>query len=157
VPKQNELRHKSQLKIFGQAEARSRALVSSTAAVSAMTTAMPSTAASTMTAAASATSATTTTGTSTAPAAISATWAVTARTIAAGLRSTFAIEIRLLRIIRKIPATLNHQRSRRNRLATFGLSRRRSSFPAAHLRALFFQNRFARKSDSVPFHRQHLH
>ena len=77
------------------------------------------------------------------------------------VRTAFTIEVRLtLRLIRKIPAAFDHQRSTRHWLA---LDRRSdaAAFDSAarcrHLRALLFQNRLARQPDPVAFHCQHLH
>src|SRR5579863_6588231 len=79
------------------------------------------------------------------------------------MRRPVAVKVGLgIGLVRKIPATLNHQRAARLSRETLALGRRRKrssrrSFPSAHLRALFFQNRFTRKPDAVAFHRQHLH
>src|ERR1051326_2681519 len=118
---------------------------------------MPATTTAAMTSAAPAsTSATSRTPSSTATisAAIS-----TVRTISSGsanVRRAFAIEVRLIRLIRKIAAALNYQCACRSRFA-LARCRTRSRFPSAHLRALLFQNRLARQPDTVAFHGQHLH
>jgi hypothetical protein len=117
---------------------------------------MPSTAAAAVTTATPAAS-TSTTWTSTASAAISTGCAITpAWTICASLGCAFPIEVRLIRIIRKISATFNDQRTRRNRLPAFHRCNGRRSFPTAHFRALLFQDCFARESNAVPFDRQYL-
>ena len=74
---------------------------------------------------------------------------------------SIAIKVRLVfRFVRKISAAFDHERARQLRLpfcrGRHGSIRRRR-FPAAHLRALLFQNRLARKPYAVAFHRQHLH
>jgi hypothetical protein len=78
---------------------------------------------------------------------------------AANVRCAFAVEVGLaaVRLIRKIAAALDHHRSSRRGLALY---RSDSGFwqrCAAHLRALFFQDRFARQPDAVAFHGQHFH
>src|SRR5437899_3973536 len=123
----------------------------------AVTTAAPSTAPTTPT-----TTTTTAARTSSPATAISAISTIPSvrRTISgADMRSAFAIEVRLLRIIRKIAAAFDHQRATLHRLA-LGDWRHCSRFPAArrrHLRALLFQNRFTREPNAVAFHRQNLH
>src|SRR5690348_9897280 len=93
-----------------------------------------------------------------AAAAISATISAM-RTISGGsanVRRAFAIEVRLIRLIRKIAAAFNHQRAGGSRLA-LARCRTRRRFPSTHLRALLFQNRLAREPDAVAFHRQHFY
>src|SRR5271169_2374311 len=65
--------------------------------------------------------------------------------------AAFAVEVRL--VGRFVSAFERHWN--RGSLAAFGTLRR--SFSAAHLGALFFQDRFARQLDAVAFDRQHLH
>ena len=114
-----------------------------------MATAVPSTAATT-TAAASATSAAAARHRRVHrdSATISATIAAAEDDLAAvqPAERAFAIEVRLIRIIRKISAALNHQRTRRNRLAltSTAATLQPGRLAAAHLRALLFQNRLAR-------------
>src|SRR5437660_2851488 len=121
-----------------------------------LTTAAPSTAPTTPTT----TTTTTAAARTSSPATAISTIPSVRRTISgADMRSAFSIEVRLLRIIRKIAAALDHQRATLHRLA-LGHRRRAGRFPAArrrHLRALLLQNRFTREPNAVAFHRQNLH
>src|SRR5690348_14952012 len=124
-----------------------------------MATAMTST---TATAAAAATTSTSATSrTSSAPATIAPSISTTITTVSAvaTLRSAFAIEVRLIRLIRKIAATFNHQCAALHRLALRCHCCRFSNASALrrHLRALLFQNRLAREPDAVALHCQDFH
>src|ERR1043166_7798154 len=79
----------------------------------------------------------------------------TTSSVSANVRRAFAIEVRLIRLIRKIAAALNYQCAGRSPFA-LARCRTRSRFPSAHLRALLFQNLLARQPDTVAFHGQHL-
>src|SRR5690348_12627318 len=124
-----------------------------------MTTVVPSAAATTATPPASTTTtdARPTAAATTISAAVSTSIAATRTLAASSLRRAFAIEVGLIRIIRKIAPTLNDQRTCWYRLTTLDRRSSRRSLAATHLRALFFQNRFARKPDAIALHRQHFH
>ena len=113
---------------------------------------------------ASAAAATTTTsaapaaGTSTASATISTWPAISARPLWSSVaywRRVIPIEV-WLGLIVEIPAALDRQ-SRDWCSCRFASAIRRRRFSATHLRALLFQNRFARQPDAIAFDRQHLH
>src|SRR6516225_5499788 len=112
-------------------------------------------------ASAAVTPATTAAGTSSATATIATavSAAVTTVSAVACVRRTFAIEVRLIRFIRKIPTAFNHQRAAWDRLALRcgSDSTLASASLCRHLRALLFEDRFARQPDAVAFDRQHLH
>ena len=118
-------------------------------AAPAVTTAMPPTAA--VTSAAPATSASRT------PSPTTAITAITTVPAISGVRRSLAVEVRLIWLIGKISAALNHQRSRWNRLGFLSRWRRFTTSGGRHLRALLLQDRLARKPDTVAFDGQHLH
>src|SRR5579863_2884685 len=110
------------------------------------TTAMPSATTTTATATTASTAAATSrtsAATATITSAFSARRTIPATTAANGMRTTLAIEVWLVRIIRKIAATFNHQRSTRHWL-TLDRRSNTAAFDSAarcrHLRALLFQN-----------------
>ena len=114
------------------------AAVASTATASTMTSAAATSAATAPT--------TRTPAAATIPASVSAPRTISTAPSTHG-RWTIAVEVRLrVRLIGKIPAALNYQRTSHRR---FSIARRRCRsnrrrFPATHLRALFLQNRLSR-------------
>ena len=114
----------------------------------------PATAAPARTSAAttSASSITAATGTSAAATTITS----TVRSTAASVRYRIAIEVRLPFgcFVGKVTPALDNNCRGRNLSPAIG---RRRSFSAAHLRALLFENRFARQPYAVAFDREHLH
>src|ERR1700722_7536377 len=129
------------------------------AAWSAAATVASATAAS---AVASATSAAATSAASRTSASPAPVWTVSMRTVAAAnMRRAFAVEVGLVairRLIRKIAATFDHHGAGGSGLTLDRSNcafRRRSA--ATHLRALFFQDRLARQTDTVAFHCENFH
>jgi hypothetical protein len=77
-------------------------------------------------------------------------------------RRSVTVEVWL--VVGEIRTTFNGERTaalRRSRNCVLRFARTvvaiRRSFTPAHLRALLFQNSFARETDAVAFHRQHFH
>ena len=99
----------------------------------------------------SASSITAATGTSAAATTVSS----TVRSTATSVRYRIAIEVRLPfgRFVGKVTAALDNNCRGRNLSPAID---RRWSFPTAHLRALLFENRFARQPYAVAFDREHL-
>src|SRR5512142_1922490 len=106
-----------------------------------MTTAVPAAAATTTPPASTTTTTATrpTAAATTISAAVSTSIAATRTLAASSLRRAFAIEVGLIRIIRKIAPALNDQRTCWYRLATLDRRSSRRSLAATHLRALLFQ------------------
>ena len=82
--------------------------------------------------------------------------ASTVRSTATSVRYRIAIEVRLPfgRFIGKVTAALDNNCRGRNLSPAID---RRRSFSTAHLRALLFENRFARQPYAIAFDREHLH
>jgi hypothetical protein len=133
---------------FKSVQIRGKKFLVSSPARTAASAAIPSAATRPSTAPAASAISTTTARPSTASTTVSAMRTVSMGTIpAAHRRSTLAIEVRL--IIGKIASAFNHHRSSQrrsgNRFSLVGTTfNRRRAISSAHLRALLFQNRFAR-------------